>query len=212
MRGPPYRRSGANKITTSCVQHWSFWEQLRSHQFCSGGLPSPGSTSGLRPRPHRRLGSIRGFYPARGELEGTLLLVPHNEAQDDFLFMHLAVDCRAPIIAEAVLGTGAARNRLHSNGGQHIWCTGVYENGLVLCFRAVAIVLVWLTTAAAQTTQANGLSSKGTPLLGTTWNLVTLSKMSVPANGRESRFVLQERARFANGSTGALVGRSGLMD
>ena len=35
-------------------------------------------------------------------------------------------------------------------------------------------------------------------------------KRSVPANGRESHFVLQERARFANGSTGALVGEIGV--
>jgi heat shock protein HslJ len=81
-------------------------------------------------------------------------------------------------------------------------------NGLLLC--TVAVVFVSLTTAAAQAIPPNGLSSNGTPLLGTRWNLVTLFKRSVPLDGRESHFVLRERERIANGSTGSLVGEVGV--
>jgi hypothetical protein len=81
-------------------------------------------------------------------------------------------------------------------------------NGFLLC--AVAVVFVSLTTAAAQATQPNGISSNGAPLLGTRWNLVTLFKRSVPLDGRDSNFVLQERERVANGSKGSLVGEIGV--
>jgi hypothetical protein len=80
-------------------------------------------------------------------------------------------------------------------------------NGSLLC--AIAVVFV-STTAAAQTTHPNGLSSNGTPLVGTRWNLVTLFERSVPLDDREPNFALQERERFANGSTGNLVGEVGV--
>jgi hypothetical protein len=71
---------------------------------------------------------------------------------------------------------------------------------------AAAMVFIWFATAAAQTTQPKGLSTSGIPLLGTKWNLITLFRRSVPLDDREPNFALQERERFANGSTGSLVG------
>ena len=80
-------------------------------------------------------------------------------------------------------------------------------NGSLLC--TVAVVFVSITTADAQANQSNGLSSNEVPLLGTRWNLVTLFKKSIPLDSLEPHFVLQERERFANGSTGSLVGEIG---
>jgi hypothetical protein len=60
----------------STQEHWSFWEQLRSHQFCCGGLPSPGSTRGLRPRRHRRLGKYYGLLSCKGRTGRNALTCP----------------------------------------------------------------------------------------------------------------------------------------